>query len=345
MGKSKTRGNGQGTVFKQPNGKYRAEVTLGYRMVDGKRRRVCRTKSGFIRKKDALDFLETLRVSAPASNQNLTFIDLYEQWLPAHAQKVRKSTLDGYKAAFKHYAPLHFMKFSLIKTAQWQECVDACPHGERTKEVMKALGTLLYKYALANDIAERDYATHIYVKQEEKPERESFTHDEVQAIRDAVGRVKFADYILVMIYTGFRINEFVGLNVGNLDAESMTLTGGSKTAAGKNRRVPLSPVVRPIVAALAFGKSENAPLFARPDGGKYTTQNFRNSAYIPALKKIGVRPLNPHACRHTFATLLKDVDAPATDKQRLMGHASFEMTAHYTHTDTEALRRITDKLE
>ena len=42
--------------------------------------------------------------------------------------------------------------------------------------------------------------------------------------------------------------------------------------------------------------------------------------------------------------MMKDVDAPNTDKQKLIGHSKFEMTAHYTHTDVESLRKITDNL-
>ena len=41
---------------------------------------------------------------------------------------------------------------------------------------------------------------------------------------------------------------------------------------------------------------------------------------------------------------MKNVDAPATDKQKLIGHAKFEMTAHYTHTDIASLKKITDNL-
>ena len=62
------------------------------------------------------------------------------------------------------------------------------------------------------------------------------------------------------------------------------------------------------------------------------------------LEEDGSHIYTPHCCRHTFATLMKNVDAPATDKQKLIGHSKFEMTAHYTHTDIESLKKITDNL-
>jgi site-specific recombinase XerC len=65
---------------------------------------------------------------------------------------------------------------------------------------------------------------------------------------------------------------------------------------------------------------------------------------MDALDADGSHIYTPHSCRHTFATLMKNVEAPATDKQKLIGHSKFEMTAHYTHTDLQSLKKITDNL-
>ena len=65
---------------------------------------------------------------------------------------------------------------------------------------------------------------------------------------------------------------------------------------------------------------------------------------LDPLDVEGEHIYTPHCCRHTFATLMKNVPAPPTDKQKLIGHAKFEMTAHYTHTDIESLKFITDNL-
>ena len=54
--KGKQRGNGSGTVYQLPNKKWRAEVRV---MANGANIR--RTKDGFLRKKDALDYLPILK--------------------------------------------------------------------------------------------------------------------------------------------------------------------------------------------------------------------------------------------------------------------------------------------
>ena len=45
-----------------------------------------------------------------------------------------------------------------------------------------------------------------------------------------------------------------------------------------------------------------------------------------------------------YATLLKYIDVPDTDKQRAMGHAKFEMTAHYTHADMSGMDKIANDI-
>ena len=57
-----TRGNGQGTVFRLPNGKWRAEVTIGWD--EGGRQAekgIVKTKSGFKLKREALAALTELK--------------------------------------------------------------------------------------------------------------------------------------------------------------------------------------------------------------------------------------------------------------------------------------------
>ena len=291
-----------------------------------------------------MEYLPKLFEIIPEVNSNIRFKELYDEWLPLHEVKVSKSTIDCYKSAVKYYETIYFAKFADIKTEHLQKCVTECQKGRRNKENMKALGTLLYKYAIQKDLVEKDYAQFIYLGHSEQTERESFSLQEIEAISQAVGTIPYADYILVLIYTGFRINEFLSLKTEHYHMEEQYLIGGSKTKAGKNRIVTLSPKIQRIVSEIASQKSEGDFLFSDKGGNKISDSVFREKFYYPALAAIGVSKLPPHSCRHTFATLMKNVDAPNVDKQKLIGHSSFEMTAHYTHTNYQDLKKITDKL-
>ena len=331
----KTRGNGQGCAYKR--GKtWTAITTVGF-SPEGKR--ITKSQGGFRTKKEALEAVPGLKMSFRPVSEEITFKDAYDAMITQHAKRVSDSTLDCYKYAMNHYKLIWPAKLRSIKTDILQKCVDECGSGRRTQENMKAAASLVFKYGLQNDVVEKNYAEYIVIPKEEQKEREVFTMDEVRKIYDSEN--VFAGYILVLIFTGFRPNELFKLK--KEDFYGSYFIGGSKTEAGKNRIVTIPAVIMPVVKRQLAGSSDY--LFPAPDGGQMNLSHFRTRYYYPTLKALDVRPLPPYSCRHTFATMLKKINGPATDKQKLMGHTSFSMTAHYTHTDIESLAAITDELK
>lgn len=66
----------------------------------------------------------------------------------------------------------------------------------------------------------------------------------------AQANVPYADIILILIYTGFRISELLALTPDDYIADQALLIGGLKTEAGENRHVPVLPVIKPYIEAL-----------------------------------------------------------------------------------------------
>jgi integrase len=260
---------------------------------------------------------------------------------------VGKATIDNYKSAYKYFAPLYYVEVAKIKTEHLQKCIDDCPHGRRTKENMKAVGTCMFRLAMQLDVVDRNYAEFIYIPKEDKNERLAFSSEQIETMWEHVEIFPDLKYVLILCYTGMRINEMLSAETSKYNKKEQYFVTGSKTDAGKDRTITISPRILPFFED--FGKGEY--LFFS-DNKKLSDKKFREDIFYPALQKVGIDQLNkdgshlytPHCCRHTFATLMKDVDAPTTDKQKLIGHKKFEMTAHYTHTDVESLRKITDKL-
>lgn len=337
------RGTGLGSVFKDKNGTWIAECTIGWDDNNGKLARVRRKKRGFATKAEALAYLPELRQELPRQDMNVKFKDLYAKWLDGHTEKVTQSTINCYKSAYKYFSGLYYAEVAKIRTEHLQKCIDECPHGKRTKENMKALGTSLWRYAMQLDIVDRNYAEYIYIKKEEEAEKIAFSKDQLALMWANVETVPNLKYVLLLCYTGMRISEMTGALTENYNPEEGYFVTGVKTDAGKNRTITISPKIRPFFSE--FGKSKH--LFT-----ELSAKKFRTTVYYPALKAIDLDPLDeegehiytPHCCRHTFATLMKNVPAPPTDKQKLIGHSKFEMTAHYTHTDIESLKFITDNL-
>ena len=345
----KKRGNGQGTIIELPNGKYKTVVTLGYYTdEDGKRHRRTRSRV-FARKKDAVAAVPELLNAKPAEKKRITFKELYDKWLPTH--RAGKSTIDCYKAAIKYFAPLWHVPVADIDLDDLQECLDECPHGKRTRQNMKAVCGLVYKYGIPRKVIPENLnlAQFLIVEGEGTARRASFTDEEIEAIKKACGNVPHAEEVYILIYTGFRPSEYLSLTADSYDNALQTLTGGAKTAAGRDRVVTLSPKIAPLVAALA---ASGGPLIKDPSGKPWTLKGWTEDVFYPVLEAAGIdNPIEdrrhkytPHSCRHTFATLMKRVDGADKDKQELIGHASAEMLRYYQDVEIADLKRITNAI-
>ena len=340
------RGNGQGCIYKLPNGKYKLIMTIGYSVDESgnlHRKTRCRT---FEKRKDAVAAINELR-EKPV--QAMTFKELYDKWIPTH--RAKKDTINCYKAAIKYLSPVYGMSMADITVDDLQDCIDDCPHGKRTKENMKTVVGLVYKFGIPRKavpdnlnlspflIVDGDPATH----------SASFTDIEIEKIRQSIGKIPHAEDIYCMIYTGFRPSEFLALTADNYDNTAQALTGGGKTDAGTNRTVTLSPKIKSLISQSA---ASGGVLFS--DAGKqWSLKDFTENAFYPVLDAVGIEnPIlengrhkyTPYACRRTFATLMKRVEGADKDKQELIGHASPEMLRYYQDVALDDLRKITDAL-
>lgn len=346
--KPKARGNGTGSVYKRGN-VWTAVIITGYEADEaGKLHRRSRSKSGFKTKKEALEYLPVLK-QAPKKPKTATFGQLYDMWLPTH--RAGKDTMNCYKAAYKYFEPVKNISIADVDIDDLQDCVDDCPRGRRTKENMKALCGLIYKYAIPRHYVSIDLG-HYLIVSGETGSKAALPDDALKRLSAHARDVFGAEYILCQCYLGFRPAEFVALDAA--DYHDGALVGGAKTEAGTNRTVTVSPKIRPIIDRLTGGKSSGA-IFVDPDGKSYTVERYRELFY-DVLSQCGIdNPVSerdgkkfykytPHSCRHTFATMMKRIDAPDRDKLELMGHTSTEMLRHYQDVDLDDLRKITDKL-
>ena len=352
---ARKRGNGQGSVYKLPNGKYKAIVTVGYYVDDsGKSHRKTRSEV-FEKKKDAIMALPGLKESK-RDNQKavVTYKGLYDKWLPTH--RAGKSTIDCYKAAMKHFEPVWYLPMSDIDIDDLQECLDNCGHGKRTQQNMKAVCGLIYKYGIPRNSTPNNLnlAQFLVVGGDGATHRESFSAEQIEKIKNAVGTVEYADYVYCMIYLGFRPSEFLALDISCYDKERKCFVGGGKTEAGTNRVVTISPKIAQIVESI-IGDRTSGPVFCDKNWNQITLRDFSDNFFYPVLESAGIEnPMveisggikrhkyTPHSCRHTFATLMKSIDAPSKDKQELIGHASETMLKYYQDVSLDDLRKITD---
>ena len=93
-----------------------------------------------------------------------------------------------------------------IRLTHLQGVIDECGMAHPTRAVIKTLFRVLYKYAMKNDIVEKDYSIYVDVgKREGKINRKPFTQEEIDKLFKYESKIEYTDTILIMIYTGVRI--------------------------------------------------------------------------------------------------------------------------------------------
>ena len=132
--------------------------------------------------------------------------------------------------------------------------------------------------------------------------------------------------LLIMCYSGFRISAYLEMKT-NLEDEYFQ--GGVKTAAGKDRVVPIHSAILPLVCKRLDKYGAYLP---------NSVQNFRMDMY-DTLKSLGIKKHTPHDCRHTFSMLCDKYGVNKNDKKTLLGHSFSDVTNKvYRHRELEALR-------
>ncbi|MBS9775968.1 MAG: tyrosine-type recombinase/integrase [Fusobacterium sp.] len=280
--------------------------------------------------------------------QDLTFEEIYIKWSSSKYLKVGDSAVTGYKAAFSAFKKLHNIKFRTLKTKDLQKAMDESNKGYSTKRKMKYLVGQLYAYALQNDIVNKDYSSYIELGEHiKKIKRVPFTANEIKIlwehVYDGNTESNLIDTVLIMIYTGFRIQELLELKTTNIDLENGTIQGGVKTEAGKNRLIPIHHKIIPLFRRRFNKTAEYFLINSKGKQMKYS--NYYREKFEPLMEKLGMKHY-PHDCRHTFATLMNNANANKTAITKLIGHKNYSTVEKiYTHEDIENLRRNIELIE
>ena len=279
--------------------------------------------------------------TAPTSDKlSITVQEVYGLWSARKYAKAGVASVTSYKASWARLTPLHSLKMRDVSLDNLQEIIDQDEALGLSKSSItndKMLMKALFRFAMERDIVSKDYSVYVELPSVgAKYEKGAFTDLQMKQLEQmAAAGVPWADTVLMLCYTGFRISEFLSLTPFSYDKKGDYLRGGMKTEAGKNRVVPVHPKIKPYLTRwLAMG----GETIVCKEGHKINPQAYRDHMFRPVMDAIGLPQATPHWCRHTFATRLHAAGAKALEQKRLMGHSDKDVTEHYTHTDLQQLR-------
>ena len=149
----------------------------------------------------------------------------------------------------------------------------------------------------------------------------TFTREEVDLLwqhsQDSNVRI-----VLIMIYTGMRIEEILRIKKADVHLDEKYMTGGVKTDAGKSRTIPLADKIYPYVQELM--QSSGAYLLDNK-GHRYCRTVFLDAIWNPAMQLIHADHL-PHDTRYTCASMMDRAGVNENAKRTILGHVKDGVT-------------------
>jgi len=190
------------------------------------------------------------------------------------------------------------------------------------------------------------------------------TRDEVNALLSSHGWSTYWPtwYVylanLTAAVTGLRLGEVLALRWQDLQPfekpDRIVVThswdrkyGLKTTKTGKDRVIPLRAEHKGLLFRFTKTPRPEAFIFSLDGGESPICDRMITRAFYDALKKLGIdeaarvaRNLTFHGLRHFFNTYLRRVGVHDSKVQLVTGHATVEMTDHYTHFDIGDLKEV-----
>lgn len=335
--KNKTKNsNGMGGIyFIKGRAKPWVARTPAYKNNEGKL--VRKTIGSYETSVEAQQALEKYRGRPAEDMFNYTFTQIYELWSATHFSTIGYKGQKGYEGAYNLVTPLWNKKYRILRTEDFQRCININAEKYSLSQLQKIsqLFNQLSRWAVSNDIVDRNYAEFIKLPKKETEEKRVFTYDEITAVESMVEDKRLgetAKITMTLLYTGMRIGELMQMRSEDVNIFEGYMIGGNKTKAGKRRKIPIHSKIKPYIAYW-IGKGSEW-LIPSSHGNARSTDTVRKG-FNSLMQKLEIEGVTPHSCRHTYisravaAGMNKDVLAA------IVGHVGEESTKPYVHIGVE----------
>ncbi len=204
-----------------------------------------------------------------------------------------------------------------------------------------------------------------------RPEKNAMSEDQARQLIEATRGSDLGALWALMITTGLRRGEALGLRWQDYDGESITVTSQLKLEGGKvvrgdlktdksRRRLKLPDFLvtdledhrrTQLESAARDGRKSPELIFINSNGGPIRPDNL-NKRFASACKKAGIGPhedgraWSVHELRHTAASQLLSNRVPMQIVSRTLGHSSITVTLDvYSHLSDSDSESVADAME
>jgi integrase/recombinase XerD len=189
----------------------------------------------------------------------------------------------------------------------------------------------------------------VELKRRARPMPTILSKDEIQKIVSVTRNVSHRLIFQLMYSSGLKLDELLGLKVGDVDINCKTLTIKGNTDHGRKTKPPrvtiLSEKVAPMLHAFLVDRDDDDYVFPGIDGGHMTPRAVQK-AFKQALKKAEIKKrASCNSLRHSFAVHLLEKGVDIKHVRKLLGHARTETTSIYKKLVSEEEVNIRSPLD
>lgn len=345
--------NGYGGITKLSGNRrnpWRVRKTDGWEIIDDKVKQKFITVGYYPTRQEAMMALSDYNKDPfDLHLAEITFAEVYDKWSDVHFEKVSRSNINGYKAAYVLCNVLEKMRMVDIKLDHLQKVVDASGKNAPTLKKLKILWGLMWDYCVMHEILppeKRGMVRYVDITKAGNPNaynRKPFTKKEVQTVWKWNDSNEYYSSMLMLIYSGCRIGEFLDLKKENVKLEEKWFDViSSKTKSGI-RRVPIANKVFPYFEYW-MNKNDCKHLLSTPDAKHFKYRNYKDSYWTPLIEQMNMNH-RPHDTRHTCISLLAAAGVDARLIKKIVGHKGQGVTEIvYTHFEIDELLEAINKI-
>lgn len=276
---------------------------------------------------------------------NITIGTMLEDYLKQAERTLEYSTYIGYRKKTERYLFPNFRNLPIreLTPAMIREWVKDIKLTMKTvRNIIIPLRAVI-ETALVDEIIDKNPLDNIILnklidKETSKSDYEvdPFDRKEIAAILNtAEGQVK--NLFQFAFFTGLRPSELIALEWNDIDwingqaHISRAIVYGRvkkpKTKAGIRNVLLLPPALEALKAQKPFTFMKSKYVFHTPFSDKPWSAPFqiRHEAWVPILRKAGVRYRNPYQMRHTYASMMLSNGENIMWVAKQMGHVNIEM--------------------
>lgn len=286
--------------------------------------------------------------------------DLLVDWLKIREKTIEPKSFYEYKAILnKHIIPEFGERYlSDLRKIDAERFIvslaDLSLSASRIDKIYVLLKSII-TYAIHHNYLVRDPFLGVKTPKLKDKKRDFLEEHEVKSLLDAALRHDVTVYrvILVTLNTGFRLSEALGLHWDQIDFERRRIYVNKKATRfgiqeyakhGKHRTLFMNDTVFNYLKQLQKEQPFQKFVF-NEDGFPLSYEHFKQRRFDKVVERAGLRKINFHTLRHTYASHFVMSGGKIQELQPLLGHSDIKTTMIYAHVSESHLEKLASVVE